>query len=884
MALRVFFSEEACYLGRVSKKKDEVTMANPTYRMIGTAFVALLLVLGVSCSMPTLPREIEIRGTPAYEVPAGSRGFDVTDLIDLDSILLAPLRDTFGEDAAVTGSVVDDVYTIGITQSLLSVQIGDFFTEEINLQGMDTTIEPVDFTVPSINFDPIVVNEDIEPIALPIDVTMPQVILEDLLAEPVGGQSITFAPEGDFPPIPITAAGFETVRFSNGVLEAGLRFDGLSDNVVVTVSEIAVVSGADDGYQLIANADQLSVQMTQLSHEASVTFGLAGIELPAEFAFEMTLSFSGTEPGNPFNMILSPEFTHDPRLDAASGVDFAGVTGGATESVILDTPEEFFSATVGEGTITARLAIPDDWSGITIELNVELYRGVEDIPLQSASNTGASPEITLDLAGIEITGENLRVEWSYAVSGSQATFAFGEGPEVTGEVTMSISRFSTLVVTADELDFGVHDGIVVDQELLDTVRHVTFSASALKLSLLNGLPSNLTVEFSSSVLLGEGVTESRSFAAESDTVIHETIELKNEIDFTLLPEVTDADGNTGPGIDIELSILLDGYDSDTRRLTMPNVVPGTRYEFSGVVDLLLEIDQITVDAADQGDLDTMDLSMLDDLLPPGVEITGIVSSLAISSAVDFDGAVVLLARYLAVDGAEVIDALTDSEFTGAEDGDSFDPAQYAAVPFSAGASTPVAFGPLLNARRDSVEFRYLIEAEELVITVDDETDDLAVIFEISIPMRFLVPAGGARWDLTGENGDPLIAIHEDILQRGDPLDSPINDLLSNVQGVDLNLDLVNSTGMDLIVTIKQTGNDGARFSRTFAFETAELTVELGPDEIEFIRTHLFIPEIELWMPEGELGFNPEKELSLAAWLYIDTDISYRFSIGTEDSR
>src|SRR6056297_248026 len=193
-------------------------------RLAFTTGTALLIVVIGACNFGTLPEEIRVKASPTYEVPAGTSTILLEDHFpDLDADLTDALLEFVGDDGVASVSVVDDAYTIDLSYRPIQLNTADFFSEEVDLVGtVDQTIDPISFTVPSVDLPPTEISEDIQPISLPDSVVIPPVGPFEVFEATTG--SVTFADGGDSAAIGIPTEGFDSITFDRGSLQTNLEF------------------------------------------------------------------------------------------------------------------------------------------------------------------------------------------------------------------------------------------------------------------------------------------------------------------------------------------------------------------------------------------------------------------------------------------------------------------------------------------------------------------------------------------------------------------------------------------------------------------------------------------------------------------------------------
>ncbi|MFP4268790.1 MAG: hypothetical protein ACLFQW_12405, partial [Spirochaetaceae bacterium] len=136
-------------------------MKRAFHYLIPAIILAVVAVVFAACYIPTAPEEVQIKASPTYDVPAGSTKVNIQDYIDLDEALVSQLDDFFGEGSS-SGEVRDGTYTIDTSYKPISLNTADFFEEEIDLTGeLSQTIDPINFSVPSVGTEPVNASYDL---------------------------------------------------------------------------------------------------------------------------------------------------------------------------------------------------------------------------------------------------------------------------------------------------------------------------------------------------------------------------------------------------------------------------------------------------------------------------------------------------------------------------------------------------------------------------------------------------------------------------------------------------------------------------------------------------------------------------------------------------
>ncbi|MFW6363692.1 MAG: hypothetical protein ACOC0D_07575, partial [Spirochaeta sp.] len=145
-----------------------------------------------------MPTDVQVKGSPNYQLPAGVMNLQLSDVLDFDSFL---------------GQNIEESFTFDIDQ-------GDAVSN---------------LSVPGASFN---------------------------LSEPGSDGSMTIANGGDFPPATVSLnGGYSELEFESGMLEAPMQFDTLSAGVTVEIDSIQIVD-PNDGYSVIAESVSTSYAVT----------------------------------------------------------------------------------------------------------------------------------------------------------------------------------------------------------------------------------------------------------------------------------------------------------------------------------------------------------------------------------------------------------------------------------------------------------------------------------------------------------------------------------------------------------------------------------------------------------------------------------------------
>ncbi len=890
-------------------------------RQVWLALGVTAAIILAGCNW-TAPEEVTVQSDPEINVPSGRT--DLGEILpfgeeDMDEIIVEPLRDAF-EDGEVEGEVRDGTYTVDATQDFISIATDEFFEEEVELDEIEEDIDPVTFDVPDLAPDPIEESEAIGTIELPDGVEIDESFELDDIVEPGSGESFSV---DDIEDIDIEADGYDEVSFEQGDFIAALSIDNASDDLEVTVDGTIV-----DEETTIEAKNSVTLEGPD-QDDGELEFDLTDETLSNEFSLELEVVASDGETGSTFKFAAdSFEFSDDATISGASGIEIPEeeVTGRHAVD-FAEFPENVESVEIGDGHIGINVEQPAEWENVDTDVELTLYDDGDDLEADWDDE-----EQQLDLAGVELTDDSdLEVEYSVEVSGDDATIDLEEQVDVT--VDVEVTELAELVVEDEDLSYS--DEFRNDDlpdEVVDYVDEVTLADGSRHMSvgMRNRLPADVELRLSSEALLpdhhldeleseegffdpahidrednadelDEIVIEFEAGADPEETPQTEEISLLRTVAIDELPGYDDDD----PYFDFNVEVVADpdNFDDGTNQLTLTDVELGESYALEeGQVSLDLDVAEIVVSDIDEDgsipeedDEDPMDLSELNEFLPEGGDIEGVQASILIAGIEGLKGNARLLAGYTDQGGQQLVLDLLDEE-DKAEEGDleDVDINEYPQEDFDIGddgeaAKIPVYLSEVINEGPDDLEFRYRLEADELTIDLqgqdngdDGDTQELSIGLDLTLPIRLNVEER-TEWELEDDDGEPLLALEDDLLGRdpGDE-DDTVQELLEQLAEVSLEFDLKNEIGLNLELELTDQDGDG-EFEVGVQFGNGRDTIELSRADIEYIRTQEeFIPDIKLYLPAGDQTFNPDGALEMSAWARVQGEIEHTIDLADGD--
>ncbi|HAP43322.1 MAG: hypothetical protein A2087_03595 [Spirochaetes bacterium GWD1_61_31] len=847
-----------------------------TLRCLALSVVALAFV---ACNF-ALPQRIVIQSDPAFDLSAGQVTVDLAELgVDLDAMVLGTMAGAFDEAAGdtISSGLVDGVYTIQADKRLHEQPLGNVVDQELDFGAFSQVIEPLTFNVPDI--DQTIVQT----------VTVDSDSLGSLVIPPLS--TITL-PEIDGTATPpaatVTVAVFDTLTLGGGYLDIAITKTA-SAGLLLGITDARLLT-ATDTLLVVANNASAGVPLA-VNDSGTLVFPLAGKTLPADLKLQVTLTMSGAAGGNPNFTLDSAASFRDLDIDSATGVDFVSTPNG-TAPLDVAKPAELVSATVGTGALVISLSDPG-FSGVSYALAASL--NLDDGP-HDASPTANPNEWSIPLAGVSLSSfSGYNLEYTLTVDGAGADVTLPADISLTADLT--ISQFSQVVVQADGLDFSTTENVVVDAAVLEYLQAATFDDAYLQLNFTNGLPVDLDVTLTSSVLLSGG-PDTRTFTALAPAPVVETINLlidatpTMQIDFALPGDLVDIGGALC--IPVDISVSLTGYNSGTGQLTMTNVVPGTDYSFSGSFELVLTPATITLGAISQSGAfpeaggEPFDFSALGNLLPAGLNLDGTTSNLLLTSdQTDLDDFnLVLLARYTDGGGVHFVDLLNDAN--PVSEANFLDPEGYGTPTLvSMNQLLPINLVDLINARASGVEIAYAVLMGGTIINISggDPEGSLVVNLQLDLPLQLIVTdPTGIEWMPAGADGVPYLALSQDLLGRTQDNDATMDLVFDSLTSLALTVGFTNDmlTGTSVPTLIIRQNSATGSFEKRLPLGTGLTSFDLSAADIAFIEnTNPFAPELLLALPPGTLNMNPAGLLTADLSLQMTTDIEYQIDLSRE---
>ena len=359
--------------------------------------LSLVVFIGAWFFTCTMPTEMQLKGSPSYDLPAGRADYTLSELFDFNSLISDSLNKSI----------------------------------QIKIKQSDI-ISDSDFDLPTVPIENV--------------------------PEPGNNASVAFVDSDSSDPFILDPFVIETdkyneVSFSSGTLTFQINFDSISSGAEGHISNASLV---DANFEEIAPANEQEVYFIEdgsNSASAIMTFDLTGRTLPNTFAFEMEIYFHNSTLTETFNVNLTPSI-ETYQVSEISGVEIDPPVNGSetVDDLQIDLPEYLSSATVEDGDLAITVSTPEEWAGFNIDLNAVL-RDSGGTKLASDSDSGTDPELLLPINGVEFGGDPLVIEWNYTVDddtdpATDTLFTFDDAgiANIEGEADLQINEMSFEVV------------------------------------------------------------------------------------------------------------------------------------------------------------------------------------------------------------------------------------------------------------------------------------------------------------------------------------------------------------------------------------------------------------------------------------------------------
>lgn len=900
--------------------------------------IALSVAVLASCSF-AVPTKVQVKASPTVNAPFGSKEFKLSD-----EFSVSDLTESFG-DSSSTIKVYDyfdgsDEEQYNIQKFLINMRVMDInvdFEEYISDldfgSSLATQLGEQGFDIPSVDIS------QSGTTSFPIDTIIgDQLSAGAPLSIPMvesGSGSVIAA---TIPDQTVTATGFDTVTFSAGSLAIALSVTGNTASYALNVTNVAILDGATIIAQSATTVNAVS--------GGTVSIPLTGITLPASFKLRVTANTSGGTPLHPCTLNATPSFSNC-TVSAATGFSIASETVDIGPEALAFSPEDgFVSATIGNGSITVNVPFPSTITGCTriLALSVQQPGGLNlsgtfDLSDGPAVFDLGTPAQTLNTNAITVSG-------TITIDGDDvdATALDGGSIDLTWTASANIAEFASLVLDAGDSDLSITQ--TIEQGLDDIsawVKWINFDKVGFSLDFTNNLPPGndliMTVSSTAFALGPLSITlepdDPTTPAVEKTTV--SAFKGSGNNDPLDTDPITNGEGDdyhfvvvdpgTGAVADIDYTISVEPASLSGGQVTLYDIVPGGHYSFAEEnIAFVTDWSRASIDpgASYQGSFpetsgETIDLSMLGDIVSGDVQLDGIEARLYLNKFTDgvFDLTGNILAAYdggastqpllggadgsrESVTFAPAMPVFRDSgEFNTAwvSDTDETDVVFESTAGYTR-ADAPLPSGTdayqelsnmdtILNDAPGDLRITYDFLASSLEITPDDLAEDARLTGDLVLILPFVV---NATADAVLPLDEYMPELDEDLLGRDEiGGDTDIDRILDSLATMNLSLSIQNELGIGISAKLYQDsdgvpGNEWE--SETFAidyiepvggvFEIQHESLGLNQVDVAFIKAHEFLPQVEILLPAGNYPLSRTGGITIGVTASVHTDVDQTF--------
>ncbi|WP_144389663.1 hypothetical protein [Treponema sp. OMZ 838] len=371
--------------------------------------------------------------------------------------------------------------------------------------------------------------------------------------------------EHTLPPVNIEFHGFEKITFGSGsYLEISTSPNSGSYTITKAKMESNECSIPGD---ITGHNVRFLLDNKTIGNNISLTLTVKDVSGVGNLTVNRTL----------YGMIIrATGVTANPEITPASG------------TVDIPLPEDFRSATIGEGKFKLSMDMPADWTGITIEEQTKITQAVSG---GLAINPGSFQPLNtpVSLAGKTLNNQRtLTYEPKLKVKLDSATYTYQENLSV--KFNFSIDKFAAITMT-NKADFNKPQSEPVPDGIKGWVKNIEFNTASVKIKLKNGLPAgnDINIRLSSDCFkITPAVTKTFAYGETE-----QAYDCNNGNAFVLDIETLD-------NFDLTTAVLLPGYNEHDNTFTLNNIRTDSKIEFSGAVQFNFDWKKIILKAkADQ---------------------------------------------------------------------------------------------------------------------------------------------------------------------------------------------------------------------------------------------------------------------------------------------
>lgn len=359
-------------------------------------------------------------------------------------------------------------------------------------------------------------------------------------------------------------------------------------------------------------------------------------------------------------------------------------------------------------------------------------------------------------------------------------------------------------------------------------------------------------------------------------------------------------------IDFKMGITLPGYNEADNTITIKNVNPGDTYSLSGNVEINADWKNVTVSFEGKGNYsgsfplegeEPIDLGFINEKIPEGIELKDIEADIFLSSP-DFGetGIDLKFNAYIKANEEEILGTEAEPE--------KLNPSTSLTLPETniwdkeipqSSVKMGEMFTKFINTRPESLKVDYSLSADSAVISREamENLESTTVKMELLVKIPLALNVNGTEDSpdnsAEGINLDvmKLAGLYKegeekkDLFGRtGSSTDETINQLLDNLKSLTLTVEYDNKIPLGFTGTISQEDV----FTKEVTLKKSSkgtINIELDSDEVKKVmETCPFSPDINLFLPEGDIVIPEDGAVSFKLYASAATDINYTFDLRT----
>lgn len=886
--------------------------------------VIFLIAFLSSCNLQT----VRITGTPKLEAPLGATSIVLNDF-------LGDFEDQLEESLNGLTKVKDKPLTFRFATDLVNISMSDFFSvDQIDFNDLQENISigfdipnlpslaSQSITLPTINPSSSNVDYTVNDLDVPSGVDVSgSFSLSNVPIPNTMGDSTTIE-NSDYKKT-VNTSGFDSITFSDGSFDVRI---GLSSLLYTIEAKIKVLNSSEN---LVAESSFVDISDGS-THDLNVD--LTNKTLTSTFYIQPVFRINTNSGPTTRDININILGITGGKISAASGVEFEE-TFNNSNTINLSLDADAFATATLNGSIEFTLTQPSGWQNISVVSNVELAQNGNVLKSQTLNTYPTS----IDLSDIDIDTNNIDVTVNSTVTGASnsefttGTVSFGVTPnisvssvkdakvnlntsaskpadlnrvdfasgkmiisatgvdfkEINGSVDFGTNVY-TLTINADnniELDLSgkTLDGdieVVINTVSLDMPSNSSFDVDVnldnASFGYIEYSKTGLEQNFSQNVeipeTIGNLVKQVDLNAGEifiewnnnlpmtiKSFINSEMLEINKSLDFTegTSNETIDLSGKT---LDFETYNTIDitaeaspvGYDGSILTLTPTNpIAPGDSLTFDATFTVRdLGIGKITIGAttiSNELSETPIDLSSSDLDFLKNIEITTIPATINfdMQGIDDITASLTVLATYTYDDNGT---AKTETKSIFGNISENFVATDFATV---------------INRKPSDMVFGYKIETEEVILDGTDQK--IGMSFELDFPMKFNVTQDATFIENITTEGD--------LLGRDADNREMINDLLDQIKTLDLNLDLSNTTGLDVGINLY----NGSELIDTLTLSNSSISLNDLITEIK--NNEPFSLTIEPFIPAGDYEL-ANGEIAISFWASLDTELDIPINLNS----